>query len=188
MVIKCDWSADIDRMRLPPRPRPSTKSPHRGVQRNAALLLVVALFAAIFVASLHDADALEAARLLFVLPIGLAAFGFGTRGGLLAGIIAGALVTAWNAVSGADFGPLAIASWASVFVLVGSMLGWFIDSRRRLEERSTRYSELSLDLFCRIPATMINTTMLTTSCTMRASKPATRAEPPVPVASRLRWR
>src|SRR5260221_1313457 len=135
-------------MRLFLRPRTSITSFHEGMGRNAALLLVVALFGAIFVASLHDADALDAARLLFVLPIALAAFGFGTRGGLLAGIVAGALVTAWNAVSGADFGPLAIASWASVFVLVGTLLGWLVEARRRLEARIRRYSELSLDLFC----------------------------------------
>jgi PAS domain S-box-containing protein/putative nucleotidyltransferase with HDIG domain len=135
-------------MRLSPRPPPSTISPHREVRRNAALLVVVALFAAIFAASLHDADALDAARLLFVLPIALAALGFGARGGLLAGIVAGALVTAWNAISGADMGPLGIASWVLVFLLVGSVLGWLIDSQRRLETRIKRYSELSLDLFC----------------------------------------
>jgi PAS domain S-box-containing protein len=73
---------------------------------------------------------------------------FGTRGGLLAGIVAGALVTAWNAISGADVGPLGIDSLALVFVLVGTTLGWLVDARRRLEARIRRYSELSLDLFC----------------------------------------
>ncbi len=135
-------------MRLTPRPLLNAVSLPKGLRRNAALLAVVAMFAAIFLASLHDADALDAARLLFVLPIALAAFGFGARGGLLAGIVAGALVTVWNVVSDADVNSLGIASWVLVFLLVGTMLGWLVDARRRLEARIGRYSELSLDLFC----------------------------------------
>jgi len=108
----------------------------------------VALFAAIFVASVYDAGARDAARLLFVLPIVLAAIGFGTRGGLLAALVATGLVIRWDSAGGAHIAPLGLAARAVVFLLMGGVMGWFIDARRRLEERSTRYSELSLDLFC----------------------------------------
>ena len=135
-------------MRLALRHRPSVASLPKGARQTVAVLLVVALFAAIFVASVYDAGARDAARLLFVLPIVLAAIGFGTRGGLLAALLATGLVIRWDSAGGAHIAPLGLATRAVVFLLMGGVMGWFIDARRRLEERSTRYSELSLDLFC----------------------------------------
>ena len=87
--------------------------------------------------------------MLLVVPIALCAIEFGLRGGLAAGIVGVAAVLGWELASengvGGGFG---VATRATAFLVVGGLLGRYVDERRALETQINRYYDLSLDLFC----------------------------------------
>ncbi|MEA2506408.1 MAG: hypothetical protein QOH48_1026 [Actinomycetota bacterium] len=85
--------------------------------------------------------------LLFcVVPIALVAIALGTVGGLAAAIFTYGVFVAWVIITGADVDPLAHISRALSFCSIGVLVGYFTTQARLLEEQSTRWFELSLDI------------------------------------------
>ena len=105
------------------------------------------LFAAILALRAADGNSADATLVLFVLPIALCALELGMRGGLAASLVALGLLLGWDAMSSQSLGSLGIATRATAYLLVGVMLGRFVDERRALEAKVERHYDLSLDLF-----------------------------------------
>jgi PAS domain S-box-containing protein len=113
----------------------------------ATLALALALFAGIFVLCMGYPNVADDYEILFVLPIALLAVRFGLRGGLAGALLAIALIVAWN-VLGHDV-RLSAAGYLSrgiAALLLGTLLGIFVDERHRLEAEISRYYQESLDL------------------------------------------
>jgi PAS domain S-box-containing protein len=107
----------------------------------------VVLFAGVCVLQAKDTNPADALEVLYVVPIALLAVRFGLRGGL-AGAVAGlALIGTYDFASGVfDVSFLGNVCWAFAFVLLGALLGRFVDHRRALEAELSRYFNESLDL------------------------------------------
>lgn len=113
-------------------------------QRRQTAIVVVALFAALYV--LADAGANQV-PVLFVVPIALAAIEFGVAGGVVAGLLALALVFGWDrSTADVDLDLLAYLSRAVAYLLLGVLLGRFVTGHRALEAKVARSERLSLDL------------------------------------------
>jgi PAS domain S-box-containing protein/putative nucleotidyltransferase with HDIG domain len=119
-----------------------------GVPTSAITALAALLFAGFFLWANSTADVRSSPQLLYVIPIALCAMAFGMTGGIFAGAVATALLVVWNTSTGADLDPAEIVTRASAFLVLGGMLGRFVDVSRKLHERSSRYYALSRDLLC----------------------------------------
>jgi putative two-component system response regulator len=115
--------------------------------RTATLALVLALFAGVFALRALHPNVADADEILFVVPIALLALSFGLRGGLAGALFGLTLVVVWDtsnnhpALSASGY-----LSWGVAFVLLGALLGDFVDKRRRLEAEVLSYFDASLDL------------------------------------------
>jgi PAS domain S-box-containing protein/putative nucleotidyltransferase with HDIG domain len=126
--------------RVGPRPLPAF-TPVR------ALALVLTMFGGVFALRVAHSNVADADEIIYVLPIAVAALRFGLRGGLAAAVLAIALVLAWDLPRGAGaLGASGYVSRGVAFLVLGVLLGLFVDQRRRLEARLTRYFDSSLDL------------------------------------------
>ena len=87
--------------------------------------------------------------LLLIVPIGLCAVRFGTKGGLAAAGIGIAAATVWL-LNGQHFshGLLDFATNSVAFLLVGWLVGSVVSEWQGLELALARHHELSLDLIC----------------------------------------
>ncbi len=113
-------------------------------RRRLAAIAVVALFAGVYLLG-------DTAPGIFVVPIVLAAIEFGVAGGLLAAVVALALVVGWDlSRPRADLDTFEYLSRAISYLLVGGMLGRFVTVRRRLEAKIARSEQLSLDLMATV--------------------------------------
>ena len=116
-----------------------------GILIASAVLFLGALLGLHF----GDGPAWDAMWILFVIPIALCAMTWGLRGGLLA--TAGAIVLLVYSdllLDAPTLGPLGIATIAASYLVVGAMLGRFVDQRRIQERKLAGHFGLSLDLFC----------------------------------------
>ncbi|MEA2225276.1 MAG: hypothetical protein QOE67_558 [Solirubrobacteraceae bacterium] len=119
--------------------------PALGARSTVAVSLV--LFAAVFALRTIDSNPVHAEGLLYLLPIALLALRFGLRGGLGGALFAAVLVLTWSRVSGtAQLSADAYLSRTIALVLLGGLLGLFVDRRRKLESEIMRYYDASLDL------------------------------------------
>jgi PAS domain S-box-containing protein len=110
-------------------------------------VLALALFAGIFVLCMGYPNVANGYEILFVLPIALLAVRFGLRGGLAGALLVIALIVAWN-VFDHDV-TLTVAGYlsrGSAALVLGTLLGLFVDERRRLEGEISHYYDASLDL------------------------------------------
>jgi PAS domain S-box-containing protein len=115
-------------------------------RRPLSAVVVVAVFAGLYLLGDAAPGTFEA-TLLFVVPIALAAIEFGLAGGLLAGLLALALVYAWDLSNpDADLAALGYLARAVAYLLLGGLLGRFVTVRRALEAKIARSEQLSLDL------------------------------------------
>jgi putative two-component system response regulator len=101
---------------------------------RAALVLAAALFAGVFLLRAADPTAGNAEGILFVLPISLLALFFGLRGGIAGAVLACGLIALWaqwgigGRLSGAGY-----LNRDFTFLLLGGLLGSFVDQRRCVE-------------------------------------------------------
>jgi PAS domain S-box-containing protein len=115
-------------------------------RRSLSAMVVLAVFAGLYLLGDAAPGTFEA-TLLFVVPIALAAIEFGLAGGLLAGLLALALVYAWDLSNpNADLAALGYLARAVAYLLLGGLLGRFVTVRRALEAKIARSEQLSLDL------------------------------------------
>jgi PAS domain S-box-containing protein len=114
---------------------------------RTTLVVAAALFAAVFVLRIFDSNPVDAEGVLYLVPIGILALRFGLRGGLLGALLGVALVLVWGAVHGdAGLSTASYVTRVAALVALGSLLGLFVERRRRLEAEIVRYYEASLDL------------------------------------------
>jgi PAS domain S-box-containing protein len=118
-----------------------------GSGAQQTIWIAFALFAGIYVLQSRDTNPVDTEEVLYVLPIVLLALRFGLRGGLSGALVGLALIGVWD-WQGQDFG-LSVGgslSWALTFVLLGVLLGAFVDHRHKLESEIAHYFDGSLDL------------------------------------------
>jgi PAS domain S-box-containing protein len=115
-------------------------------RRWPVALLAGVLFAGLYLLGELRPGGFEA-TLLFLVPIAICAIEFGVCGGIAAGLVALALVLAWD-VSEPEAGleTLGYIARAVTFLLLGGLLGRFVTVSRALERKIARSEEQSLDL------------------------------------------
>jgi PAS domain S-box-containing protein len=107
----------------------------------------VVLFVSVFALQATDTKPADAEEVLYVVPIVLLALRFGFRGGLTGSLAGIALIATWDfAAQEFDVSLVGNLCWAVAFLLLGTLLGSFVDHRRRLEAEISRYFDESLDL------------------------------------------
>ena len=115
-------------------------------QQRPRVALVVAgvLFAAVLGLRLLIGTPTQALSMLYVLPVALMAVVFGTRGGVLAGLLAIALTWVWVLVEGVSLGPTGWFSRAFPLLLLGLLLGHATDRVRCAETEQRRLARAAL--------------------------------------------
>jgi PAS domain-containing protein len=102
------------------------------------------LFIGIFALRESEPDVGDVTEILFVVPIALR---FGLRGGLAGGLLGLALIAVWDHFdSDLTISVEGYLNRGIAFLLLGTLLGLFVDARHRLEAEFTRYFDASLDL------------------------------------------
>ncbi len=127
-----------------PRVRPLRSLPRLGDTTTISWSL--ALFVAIFVLRVSDSNVADGESTLFLIPIALLALRFGLAGGLAGALVTCALVVAWGRYDDVHFAVSGYLSRGVAFLVLGSLIGSFVDHRRRLEAEILRHGEASLDL------------------------------------------
>ena len=114
---------------------------------SQTLAVALVLFVGFYVLQAEDTNPADALEVLYVVPIALLAVRFGLRGGLAGAFVGVALIGTYeyaaHEVDGTLVGNLC---WAIAFLLLGALLGSFVDNRRRLEADISRYYDVSIDL------------------------------------------
>lgn len=135
-------------MHLPPRADESRPGPWFTERPRLAAAVVAVLFASIFALRLSVGGADEAISVLYVLPIALAAFTFGRRAGVAAGLTGVGLFGAWIWVTGESISVLGWLARATPMLLLGALVGSAADRereaaavRRRLDAVELRQRE-----------------------------------------------
>lgn len=119
---------------------PSASARRHG--RLAMLALALVLFAAVFALRLSDGNAADAESVLFVVPISILALVYGLRGGLAAAVTACLLVLAWGAHRhGVPLDADGFVNRCIAFLVLGGLLGVFVDNRRHMEVELLRYAD-----------------------------------------------
>ena len=132
--------------------RPAVRTLHNWLRLGgpasipATIALALVLFAGIFVLRDLDPNVGGANEILFMLPIALLTIRFGLRGGLAGGLLGFALIVTWNL-----YDPVTVTVGGYLIpgiavLLLGTLLGIFVDERRGLEAEISRYYDASLDL------------------------------------------
>jgi glucose-6-phosphate-specific signal transduction histidine kinase len=109
-----------------------------------ALVVIVAMYVAVLCLRLLAGSPIDAFSMLYVLPVALAATTFGRRGGLVAGLVAVALIAAWVAVRHVHLAPMGWASRVVPILLLGYLLGGAVDRLIRAEEDRRRMERAAL--------------------------------------------
>lgn len=124
---------------------------HRWMDQQIPSWLVAGLsgvlFIGIFALRIAGTNAADATLVLFVIPVAICAMEFGIRGGLGAAAFALGLAAGSDVTTDQGIGTFGIATETTAFLIVGGVLGVFVDGRRELEAKLERHFALSLDLF-----------------------------------------
>src|ERR1700676_1130907 len=127
-----------------PRIRLSSGVPTLGSKE--AIALAALLFVGIFALRLSDPNVADSDEILFVVPIALLALQFGVRGGIAGALLAIALYVSWDLTDSVVVSARGYLSCVGAFSLLGTLLGTFVDQRRRLQAELSRYYNASLDM------------------------------------------
>jgi len=114
---------------------------------RATIVVAAVLFAVVFALRTIDSNPVHAEGVLYLAPIALLALRFGLRGGFGDALFAVVLVVTWSKLSSnLQLTTDGYLSRTMALVLLGVLLGLFVDHRRNLESEIMRYYEASLDL------------------------------------------
>lgn len=112
-----------------------------------ALALAAALYFAVLALRMLDPVATDAEGTLYVLPISVLALRYGLRGGVIGGLVALALVVAWDLTTPREgLSAIAYLDRGVAFATLGALVGLTVDRRRRAETALSSYYDASLDL------------------------------------------
>ncbi len=106
----------------------------------------MATLTAILALGLGREEASGVLRVIWAIPIAIAAVQYGFRGGLAGAICALALVIVYEATVAQEPSLAILLATGTVYLAVGGLLGRFVDERRALEATLERHYALSLDL------------------------------------------
>jgi PAS domain S-box-containing protein len=121
------------------------------LDRPQTVAIALVLFAGFYVLQATDANPADALEVLYVVPIALLALRFGVRGGLVGALVGLALMVVWDlAAEEFDVTLLGNLGWAIAFLLLGTLLGSFVDHGRRLEVEISRHYDASIDLLATV--------------------------------------
>lgn len=126
------------------RTRRSAVEPWFQQRPRVALAVAGGLFAAVLLVRLLVGTPTQALSMLYVLPVALMAVVFGTRGGVLAGLVGIGLTWVWVVVDGISLGPTGWFSRAFPLLLLGFLLGHATDRVRRAEAEQHRLARAAL--------------------------------------------
>jgi PAS domain S-box-containing protein/putative nucleotidyltransferase with HDIG domain len=119
--------------------------------RRATVVVAICLYFVVYALRAGDGNAVDGEDVLLALPLALLALRFGIAGGIAGSLLALALIGVW------DWQDTDLAlnlegylSFGVTFVLLGVLLGLFVDHRRRLEAQLAHYFDGSLDLLATI--------------------------------------
>jgi PAS domain S-box-containing protein len=114
--------------------------------RLALLVLAVLFTLAIYLVGVSVERYDDAPLLLTSIPVALASIAYGLRGGITMGVLTSLAATAWWVERDQYGGVEWLSSRVATCLLIGALLGWFVDSRQTLARAISRHRELSLDL------------------------------------------
>jgi PAS domain S-box-containing protein/putative nucleotidyltransferase with HDIG domain len=114
--------------------------------RLGLLVLAVLLTLTIYVVGVSFERYDDAPLLLLPVPLALASIAYGLRGGLAMGGFTSLVAAAWWIERSHPGGVEWLSSRVLSCLLIGGLLGWFVDSRHALARAIARHRELSLDL------------------------------------------
>ena len=124
--------------------RESAVEPWFHQRPRVALGVATALFAGILALRLLAGSPVDAYSMLYVLPVALMAVVFGSRGGIVAGVLAVTLIVVWVVARGVALSPTGWLSRVLPLVLLGALLGLATDRVRRAEAEQRRLAGAAL--------------------------------------------
>jgi PAS domain S-box-containing protein len=117
---------------------------------RSTIVLAGTMFVAVFLLSFAGRSHADAPLVLLVAPVALLAVAYGIRGGGAAAAVAVVLATTSLVLTGDEVSPLGYLSRGTAFVVVGVLVGRFVDQRRALVNAIGRHQEMSLDALATI--------------------------------------
>ena len=113
----------------------------------ATLALALALFLGVFAMRVLDPSISDGQGTFYVLPVAVLALGFGLRGGVAGALVGFALARGWDMHHPqTQLTELGYFNRGVALLLLGVLLGLFVDHRRRLEAEINHYYDGSLEL------------------------------------------
>jgi diguanylate cyclase (GGDEF)-like protein/PAS domain S-box-containing protein len=107
------------------------------------VVLAAGLFAAVFGMRVAVANPAEGIGFLYVVPVALLAVEFGRWAGVAAAAVALGLVTLWDLTEDVEVGVDGYLARGIALVVMGALVGQLAMRRRRLEEETSRWFEMS---------------------------------------------
>jgi PAS domain S-box-containing protein len=118
----------------------------RDLGRIWTVAAIALLAFAIYLVDLSSDRFSDHPLILLTLPLALAAIAFGRKGGLVMALLASALATVWWIRHAEPGGVSWLGARMMTYLMIGTVLGWVVDSRQRLARRLAHHNALSLDL------------------------------------------
>ena len=119
-------------------------------RKGVATVLAVGLFAVIGGLRIVLPNPEGVPPLLLIFPVLLCAADFAVAGGLVAGLVAVAIVGTWDRFGTLDLGPAGYLSRAIGFLLVGGLIGKVLAQRNQLAHALAGHRDFSVDLHCAV--------------------------------------
>ncbi len=124
--------------------RPRSNDPRLlALSKRVTAAVALLTTGAVYALPHFDDNVVDVPLLLFVVPIAFCAVRFGLQGGLTSALVGCALTTAWYVQGDVEAGPIGYVSQVTALLVVGVLVGYYVDRHRALEELLARHEELS---------------------------------------------
>lgn len=123
---------------------PDSSAPWFRAYPRLALAVAAALFVLVLAIRLRTGSPTDGYSMLYVLPVALVAMSRGARAGLVAGLVAVALIVVWVVARDVTLGPLAWASRIVPLLLLGALVGDASDRLQRADAERRRLEAAAL--------------------------------------------
>lgn len=123
---------------------PESTAPWFRASPRLALAVAAVLFLAVLGLRLRTGTPNDGYSMLYVLPVALVAMARGARAGLVAGLVAVALIVLWAVADDVTLGPLAWTSRVVPLLLLGTLVGDASDRLQRADAERHRLEAAAL--------------------------------------------